>query len=83
MIKIIWDIAVDKNNWCICFDIIARKYEGFVVAARSTAKNILVKPVVVEALAAFHATDQSGIVISRNYIRGSCCANCEYYKCNW
>lgn len=56
-LKINWDVAVDKGHGRIGVGIIVRDHEGFVLAAHSTTKNILVEPVVAKALAALYAVN--------------------------
>jgi hypothetical protein len=46
---------VDKNYGRIEFAIVVRDYERFVLAARSTTRNVAADPVVAEALASLHA----------------------------
>lgn len=59
MSKINWDVIVDKNNGRIGLGIIARDCDGFILAAQSTTKNILIEHVMAKALAAAHAIDFS------------------------
>jgi len=48
-------VTVDKNHGRIGIDIVVRDYEGIVLAARSTTRNVVADPVVAEALTALHA----------------------------
>ena len=48
--KINWDVVVDKSYGRIVIDIVVQDHKRVVLAIHSTTKNILVDPVVVEAL---------------------------------
>lgn len=55
MVKINWDVAVNKNNGRISIGTTARDCEGVVLATCSRTNNIIVELVVTEALTAIHA----------------------------
>jgi hypothetical protein len=55
--KVNWDAAVDKKNGRIEIEIVVCNYEGVVLAARSTTKNVMVELFVAEALVAFYAME--------------------------
>lgn len=59
MIKVNYDVTVDKIKGCIGFGTIDTDSEGFVLATWSTTKNILVELVVAESLAALHVVELS------------------------
>ena len=59
MLKINWNVAVNKGFRRIGIGIIVRDHDGSILAARSTTKNFLVEPTVVEALAALQAVEFS------------------------
>lgn len=60
MLKINWDVAVDKGSGRIGIGIIiVRDHEGIVLAARSMTKNFLVDSTATETLAALCALDFS------------------------
>jgi hypothetical protein len=48
MVKINWNVALDKVEGSVGIGITIRDYEGFILAARRTAKNISVELVVAE-----------------------------------
>jgi hypothetical protein len=57
--KVNCDAFVDKKHEWISLGIVARDYEGFVLAGPRTTRNFLFEPVVVEALAVLHAMELS------------------------
>lgn len=59
MIKVNWDVAVDKKKGCIGFGTIVKDSTGSILGARSITKNILVELVVAKALAPLHAVEFS------------------------
>lgn len=57
--KVNCDAFVNKKHDRISLGIVARDYEGFVLAARRTIRNFLVESAVAEALATLHAMELS------------------------
>jgi hypothetical protein len=52
-------VTVDKNHGRIGIDIVVRDYEGIILAALCTTRNVVANPVVAKALAALHAVKLS------------------------
>jgi len=70
--KVNCDAFVDKKHEWISLGIVARDYEGFVLAGPRTTRNFLFEPVVVEALAVLHAME-----LSKYNSEGWCPSNCQ------
>lgn len=57
IIKVNWDVAVDKQNKCIHIGIIVRDHKGSVLAAISSTKLVLLDLVTTEAFATLYAAE--------------------------
>jgi ribonuclease HI len=50
-------VVVDKHHGRIGFGIVVRDYEGVILAACSTTRNVVAESVVAETLTALHAVE--------------------------